>query len=213
MTQPKLPTGWWLWRTRASEMRWLKRLRRWTRIGSGGRVRRRWMPARGRASAGRSHVPIGGRPVELLDVLLEHAARRELPDRAGHRVAHHLQPALRQALLVALVVHRHDLVLEQSIQVLRVRPVLRAFVRVRLAAADGPAVGAVVALVPPAVEHGAVDDPVHGGLHAARARCLERPARVVQPHVDALDEVARRRGCRSPRGRRRAGRTSASGCA
>ena len=50
---------------------------------------------------------------------------------------------------------------------------------------------AVVALVPPAVEDGAVDDAVHGGLHAARARSLERAARVVEPDVDALDEVAR----------------------
>ena len=56
------------------------------------------------------------------------------------------------------------------------------------------------ALVPPAVEHGAVDDAVHGRLHAAGAGRLEGPPRVVEPDVDALDQVAARRGCRSPRG-------------
>ena len=32
--------------------------------------------------------------------------------------------------------------------------------------------------------------PLHGDLHAAGARGFERPARVVQPHVHALNEVA-----------------------
>ena len=59
---------------------------------------------------------------------------------------------------------------------------------VGLAAADGPAVVAGPALVPPAVEHADVDDAVRGRLHAGRAGRLERPARVVEPHVDALDE-------------------------
>ena len=77
------------------------------------------------------------------------------------------------------------------VQVLRVVPVLGRLVGVRLAPADGPAVRAVPALVPPAVEDRAVDDAVHGRLHAARAGCLERPARVVEPDVHALHEVAR----------------------
>src|SRR6185503_2730659 len=59
-----------------------------------------------------------------------------------------------------------------------------------LATPDGPAVVAGPALVPPAVEHGAVDHPVHGRLHATGARRLERPAGVVEPDIHALDQVA-----------------------
>ena len=65
-----------------------------------------------------------------------------------------------------LVVGGHDLLLEQAIQVLRVAPILRGLVGVRLAVADGPAVVAVVALVPPAIEDADVQDAVLGRLHA-----------------------------------------------
>ena len=98
---------------------------------------------------------------------------------------------LRQAVRVALVVGRHDLLLEDPVQVLRIAPVLGGLVGVGLAPADRPAVVLLVALVPPAVEHADVEDAVLGGLHAGRPRRLERPARVVEPDVDALHEEAR----------------------
>ena len=63
-----------------------------------------------------------------------------------------VQPARRQPVGVALVVARDDLLLEDPVQVLRVAPVLGGLVGVRLATADRPAVVAVEALVPPAVE-------------------------------------------------------------
>ena len=45
-----------------------------------------------------------------------------------------------QPVRVAVVVARDDLLLEDPVEVLGVRPVLRTLVRVRLAAADRPAV-------------------------------------------------------------------------
>ena len=81
-----------------------------------------------------------------------------------------VEPASRQAVGVALVVGRDDLLLEEPVEVLRVAPVLGGFVRVRLAAADRPAVVVLEALVPPAVEHADVRDAVLGRLHAGRAR-------------------------------------------
>ena len=75
-------------------------------------------------------------------------------------------------------------------EILGVGPVLGGLVGVLLAAADGPAVVAGVALVPPAVEHADVRDAVLGGLHAGRTGRLERAAWVVEPRVDTLDEVA-----------------------
>ena len=49
---------------------------------------------------------------------------------------------------------------------------------------------AVVRLGPPAVEDREVQPAVEHHLLAAGARRLERPARVVEPDVDALDQVA-----------------------
>ena len=90
--------------------------------------------------------------VHLLDVFVEHPCRREPPDVSSHRAPHQPTQARGKPLGVALVVARHDLLLEDPVQVLRVGPVLGPLVGVRLAAADRPAVVAGPALVPPAVE-------------------------------------------------------------
>ena len=57
------------------------------------------------------------------------------------------------------------------------------------AVADGEAVLAVVGLGPPAVEDRQVQAAVEHGLLAARAGGFQRPARIVEPHVDALHQV------------------------
>ncbi len=48
-------------------------------------------------------------------------------------------------------------------------------------------------LIPPAVEGAQVQHAVGGSFHAAGAAGLIRPQRRVQPHVDALHQVARDR--------------------
>ena len=58
------------------------------------------------------------------------------------------------------------------------------------ALADGEAVEAVVGFGPPAVEHREVEAAVEDDLLAAGAGSFQRPARIVEPDVDALDEVA-----------------------
>src|SRR4029078_1506777 len=84
-----------------------------------------------------------------------------------------------------------DLLLEDAVEILRIAPVLRRLVGIDLPAADRPAVVAFIALVPPAVEDADVRDAVLGRLHPRRPGRLQRPARVVQPDVDALHEEAR----------------------
>ena len=56
--------------------------------------------------------------------------------------------------------------------------------------ADGEAVLAVVGLGPPAVEDREVEAAVEHGFHAAGAGGFLRPARCVEPDVDALHQVA-----------------------
>ena len=70
---------------------------------------------------------------------------------------------------------------------------MRVVARGSPVAADREARFGRVALAPPAVEDRTVDDAVQRCLHAGRPRRFERPARVVQPHVDALHEIARER--------------------
>src|SRR5664280_249404 len=111
--------------------------------------------------------PCGGQ-IHPLGVFVEHPEGREPPDRAGDRTLHLRAPTGRNAVLVAIVVERYDFLFEQPVQVLRVAVVLRALVWVGLATADGPAVVADPALVPPAVENGKVRHAVARRLHAAR---------------------------------------------
>ena len=76
-------------------------------------------------------------------------------------------------------------------QCLVVAIVLDPGVGVRLAPADREAVRAVVRLGPPAVEDREVERAIQERLLARGPARLLRPARVVQPDVDALHELAR----------------------
>src|SRR5690242_1748490 len=70
---------------------------------------------------GRSWSGGGGRrQVHLLDVFVEHPGRRESPDGARDGTAHEVDPGRRAVVAAALVIARDDLLLEQSVQVLRV---------------------------------------------------------------------------------------------
>ena len=91
---------------------------------------------------------------------------------------------------VARVEQRADLALERAIEVLGVASVLDALVPMALAQADAEAVQTVVGLGPPAVEDRQVESAVEHHLLTAGAGRLERTAWRVEPHVDALDQVA-----------------------
>ena len=69
-----------------------------------------------------------------------------------------------------------------------VAPVLVELRRRRL---DPPAVLAVVALVPPAIQDGEVDHAIHARFHPRGSRCLQRMDGVVEPHIHAGHEPPR----------------------
>src|SRR5450759_2456273 len=71
------------------------------------------------------------RRVSKVEVVDHHPAGREGSGRVADRRPHHLDPALRNPILVALVERGHDLALEQPIQPLRLGPIvdLRALER------------------------------------------------------------------------------------
>ena len=98
---------------------------------------------------------------------------------------------MRNAVMVALIVGRNDLFLEQLVQRIRIGRVLRVGIFHALSAVDHPPVRAVVALGPPAVADAQVRDAVDSGLHAARAARFERFSRRVQPDVASLRQEMR----------------------
>ena len=102
-----------------------------------------------------------------------------------------LEPFARDALRVAVEEQGHDLFGEGLVKVRAVHAVLFLDVGGMRIAADGEAVGAVVAFAPPAVQDAEVQAAVATGLHAAGAGGFERAARVVQPDVAAGHHLAR----------------------
>ena len=118
------------------------------------------------------------RQVVALDVLDHRAVHREARCQLRNRLLHHLDPAG-----AVLRERRHDLLLEQVVELLAIGVVGGAL--------DRPADVGRIALGPPAVEHGEVEDAVDGRLHPARPRGLQGAARGVQPDVAAAHHRAR----------------------
>ena len=100
-----------------------------------------------------------------------------------------IQPRGRPSL-VALIEERNELVAENAVEVFAVAAVVEVQVGVDAALADGEAVEAVVGLGPPAIEHGEIEAAVENHLLPAGAGGFERTARIVEPDIDALDQMA-----------------------
>ena len=102
-----------------------------------------------------------------------------------------LEPALRDAVAVPLVEQRRHRLADQLVQRGGLERVAAGGVGHAVGGRDLPAVPAVVPLVPPAVPDRDVEPAVERGLHARGAAGLQRPQRVVQPHVAALHQGVR----------------------
>ncbi len=95
------------------------------------------------------------------------------------------------AVLLALVVERGDLLLDGVVDHLGVELVLVVLVGESAFHGEHPASALLVALDPPAVEHGELHDAVHHTLFARRTRRFQRTRGSVEPYVDALHHAAR----------------------
>ena len=130
--------------------------------------------------------------VELLHVLADHASGVEARQQGRDRALGHAYPARRKPRWAAVVIHRDDLILQQFVQGLAFLARTARIVQVLRRRLDAPAVVAVVALAPPAVEHRQVEHAVHPRLHAGGAARLERIHRVVQPDIDPRHDSPRK---------------------
>src|SRR5215213_3774798 len=130
--------------------------------------------------------------VDTRGVLVEHARRTEARRVRRDRRLHALAPAMRNAVVAALVELRDDAELEPLVEIAGVARIHHRRIGI-LVAGNRPPVRAVVGLGPPAVEDAELEHPVEARLHPARAARLHRPARQVDPDVAAAHEVRRDR--------------------
>src|SRR5688572_7116806 len=128
--------------------------------------------------------------VRLEHVVHHHPVGAESPAERPDGALHARDPFARQAVTIAIVVERHNLLAQDLHQVAPLTQIVDGRGRVRIAAADGEAVEPVVGLRPPSVQDRQVQRAVEHHLLPARPARLERPPRVVQPHVHTLDEIA-----------------------
>lgn len=149
---------------------------------------RRHVPGSGRLARGAPPQRIRRRDVRLGQIVPHHAGTAEPRRQHGHAPPQPRDPPARKPAVVAIVEFGHDVALEQRIQVLRVRRILRVRMRRRFAA-NRPAHIRRVRLLPPAVERRQIEAAVHEDFHAARAGGFERAARRVHPHVHAFDQL------------------------
>src|SRR5512134_1194969 len=118
--------------------------------------------------------------VILLDIILHHPPGTEARAGETNRMAHLLDPAHGDLVGVPGIVEGNYLLLEQTVELLRI-------VRIRVGLIgrrrDRPAGKPIVAFLPPPVQRPELRNTVQGRLHATRARRLEGNPRQIEPHV------------------------------
>src|SRR5579884_1626774 len=131
------------------------------------------------------------RHVVACGVLFHHAAHAECRCAGTDRLLHNAAPAMRNAFGVALEERGDDLLFEQAIQREAIGFSLGVLIVVLARFTDSPAIFAVVALGPPAIEDAATGLTVERRLLPAGAAGFVGADGIIQPEVGAGDEIAR----------------------
>src|SRR3989338_4019850 len=136
-------------------------------------------------------ILLAGRQIAFGEIFADHAFGVEARHDGRHRTLGHLQPIGRETHLAVFVVQRHNLVLQQFVQGAGFLAGAYFFAQRFRYRLDCPAVFAVVALSPPAVQHGQGDGTVHSRFHAGGTARLHWIQRIVQPHITTGNQLAR----------------------
>src|SRR5688572_1913675 len=131
------------------------------------------------------------RQVKLLSVFLHHARGAEARRECDHGAANHFDPFPGNAVRIAVVELRNDLLGERFVEVGAVPTVLFLDIRWVRIVTDRETVGAVVPFAPPTVENAEIQTAVTGSFLTAGAGGFEGAARIVEPNVAARNHLAR----------------------
>ena len=127
--------------------------------------------------------------IELAVIVIQLTLHRIVRSDGCDRVLDDLNPIGAEALLVLLIIERHDLMLEQRIDCSCVKLILIALVLVGTLLRECPTGTLTIAFNPPTVKHGEVDHTVHLSLLTGCTRCFERTGRRVHPDVHTRNQA------------------------
>ena len=105
-----------------------------------------------------------------------------------HRALDIVYPAIRAASGHVGIVSGYDLLLYEVVDRHRIELILQMLIDVGRLCRECPAGTLLVPFVPPAVQHGEIEDSVHLCLFARSTRGLHEARRVVEPYIDAWDK-------------------------
>src|SRR5579859_4543702 len=123
-------------------------------------------------------------------IFLYHATHTELRGAGANSVFHCCCPAMRNPIGSSFKEAGDNLFLKQTVQRKAIGLGLDILIVVFTLLTNGPAVFAVVALGPPAVQDTAIGLPVERSLLTTGAAGLVRADRIIEPEICAGDEVA-----------------------
>src|ERR1022692_1132272 len=132
----------------------------------------------------------GRRDVAFQRVVHHHPVSIEPPAQRADGSLHAFDPASRQAVAITLVKQRDHFFPKDPVQLVPVARIVNIHVRVGSAGSDGEAIQPVICFRPPTIRNGKVQAAVQHYLLAARSRCLQWAARIVEPDIHTLHEVA-----------------------
>src|SRR5579859_6015668 len=138
-----------------------------------------------------AHGLLNFRHVEERGVFFYHAPHTERGSAGAYGLFHNADPAMRDAARALLVVRGDNFVLERRVERQAIGLVLGVGVVIFAFLADGPAVPAIEALGPPAIQHAEIGLPVERGFLPAGPAGLVRANGIVEPYIGAGDQVTR----------------------
>ncbi len=127
--------------------------------------------------------------VAMLGVVGDHAVAAKSPGQRADTLHHSLDPGIRQSINVAVVESGDGLLLQRFVQRFGVSGIRLFIIDVTAALADREAIDSVVSLAPPSVQDAAIQSAIENDFLTTRPTRFQWSPRIVQPDINALDQV------------------------
>src|ERR1700731_3487049 len=136
------------------------------------------------------YPPLDFRNIKARSIFFHHTFHAEFRSASANGLLHGSDPAMRNTIRTAIIISRNNFFFEQPVERKTVGLGLRIGIVVFTFLANRPAVLAVVALGPPAIEDTAIRLPIQCSFLTTCTACLMWSNRIVQPEIRARNQVA-----------------------